>query len=101
MHHCVKHIIHENHPHHSARGLLVLGPGVVGAGAGPAGEDGCHADEGDEVLRAAGEGLGEEGAAHAGEEVPAGEAEVDLVLLAAVGNADGGEDFGEVVAGRI
>jgi hypothetical protein len=24
-----------------------------------------------------------------------------LVLLAAVGNADGGEDFGEVVAGRI
>jgi hypothetical protein len=45
-------------------------------------------------LGAAGEFFGQEGAGDAGDEVPAGEAEVDLVLGAAVGYADCGEDFG-------
>jgi hypothetical protein len=45
-------------------------------------------------LRAAGEPFGQEGACHASDEIPAGEAEVDLVLGAPVGDADCGEDFG-------
>jgi len=98
MHDRVEHVIHKNHPHDGARGLRVLRHGVVGARAGPAGEHGGHPDECCEVLRAAGESFGQEGAGHAGDEVPAGEAEVDLVLGAAVGYADCGEDFGEVVA---
>jgi hypothetical protein len=94
MHDRIKHIIYEYHPHDSARGLRVLRHGVVCAGAGPAGKHSCHADESDQVLGAAGEFLGEEGAGDAGDEVPAGEAEVDLVLGAAVGYANCGEDFG-------
>lgn len=94
MHDRVEHIVDEDHAHDCARGLRVLRHGVVGARAGPAGEDGGHADESDQVLRAAGEFLGEEGACHAGDEVPAGEAQVDLVLFAAVGDADCCKDFG-------
>jgi len=94
MHNRIKHVIHKNHPHDCARGLRVLRHRIVGACASPAGEDGGHADERDKVLRAAGELFGEEGAGHAGDEVPAGEAEVDLVLFAAVGYADCCEDFG-------
>ena len=74
MHDRVKHVIHKYHPHDCARGLRVLCHGVVCARAGPAGEDGGHADECDEVLRATGEPFGEEGAGHARDEVPAGEA---------------------------
>jgi hypothetical protein len=94
MHNRIKHIINKNHPYDSAGGLRVLCHGVVCARAGPAGEDGGHPDESDHVLRATGEFLGEEGAGDAGDEVPAGEAEVNLVLFAAVGYADCGEDFG-------
>ena len=47
MHYRVKHVVHEDHPHYCARGLRVPRHGVVGARAGPASKDGCHADERD------------------------------------------------------
>lgn len=44
MHDRIKHVIHKNHSHDGAGGLRVLRHGVVGARAGPAGEDGGHSD---------------------------------------------------------
>jgi len=74
VHDRVEHIVHEYHPDDCACGLRVLRHGVVCARAGPAGKDGGHADESDHILRAAIELFGQEGACHAGDEVPTSEA---------------------------
>lgn len=72
MHDRIKHIVNEYHANDCARGLRVLRHGVICARAGPAGEDGGHADESDHVLRATIQLLCEESACHAGGEVPTG-----------------------------
>ena len=90
MHYCVEQVIHEDHADDRACSLLVLRFCIVCTCSCPAGENGCHADESYQVLGAAVELLCEEGGRHAGDEVPAGQSEVNLVLLAAICNSDGG-----------
>lgn len=90
VHDRVEHVVDEDHADDGAGCLLVLRHCIVCAGAGPAGEDGCHADKCYEILGAAVELFREECAGHAGDEVPAGQSKVDLVLLAPVCDADCG-----------
>ena len=89
MHDRVKHVVDKDHADNSACGLRVFRHCVVCTRACPAREDSGHSDECDHVLRAAIKLLREKGAGHARNEVPAGQAKVDLVLFAAICDADG------------
>jgi hypothetical protein len=94
VHDRVEHVVNEDHANDCAGRLLGMRLCVVCTCARPASEDGCHAGESDEVLGTAVELLCQKCAGHAGDEVPAGQAQVDLVLLAAVCDAYCGEHFG-------
>jgi hypothetical protein len=94
VHDRVEHVVDENHANDRAGRLLGMRLCVVCARARPTSEDSCHPGESDKVLGTAVELLCQKCAGHAGDEVPAGQAQVDLVLLAAVCDAYCGEHFG-------
>lgn len=93
VHDRVEKIVNKDHANDSTGRLLILCFGVVGTCPRPARKDSSHADEGDKILRPTIELLREECGCHTCDKVPAGQSEVDLVLLASVHNADCGQNF--------
>lgn len=71
MRHGVGAVVDEDESDDGASGTRVLGLGIGSADGGPAGEEDGHADEGHNVLLAAGHFAGEEGAVKTSDEVPA------------------------------
>jgi hypothetical protein len=91
VHDRVEEIVNKDYSYDSTGRLLILCFGVVCTRACPTRKNGGHADESDKVLRPTIEHLGEEGGRHTGDKIPAGQSEVDLVLLTSVHNADCGQ----------
>jgi hypothetical protein len=94
VHDRVEHVVDEDHANDRASRLLGMCLCVVCTSTRPTSKDSRHAGESDEVLGTAVELLCQKCAGHASDEVPAGQAQVDLILLAAVCDAYCGENFG-------
>ena len=97
MHDRVEHVVDKDHRNDCAGCVVVPGLRIVGTSSSPASENDRHSYEGDEVLMTALEKLGQVGTGATCEQIPAGESEVDLILGFLAGDADGIQDFGEVV----
>lgn len=100
-HQIIEPVVDEDQRHHRRRSRVVDRLDVVGRGAGPAGKQQGHAHIGDQVLASARRDAGDERTQDARDEVPAHEAQVDLVLGAAVRDADCAQHFGQVVPRSI
>jgi len=94
VHHGVEHVVDEDHGHNRTGSLGVLGLSVVGTGTGPASEENSHTAKSDQVLSSALELTGQQGGRAAGDEVPAGESEVDQVLGSLVCDTNSRKDLG-------
>jgi hypothetical protein len=97
VHDRIEHIINKYHRNNSLRRGRVARLREVGADSGPYGKAARHADERNKILRAAVEDLRQERTRDTSHEVPAGQAEVDLVLRPLVRDVDCRQDLREVI----
>ena len=94
----VEHVVHEYHAHNSTSGVLIAGLGIVGTRASPACENNRHANKGSQILGSASEVLRCESKRDSGDEVPAGQAQIDPIDRSWVCNADSVQNFGKEVS---